>query len=125
MTEHVPAAFRPRKNRDPEGADAKRVSMPRYIAWRLFFTKQNEFDLGYAFVIPFLGLFFAAWVFAAQGKWTVSTAMWSALVTVITTMVVATVPKDRARIMRDRDYETGREWPSIDPFSTPPAEDAR
>jgi hypothetical protein len=104
----------------------------RYVAWRLVFTKRNEVDLGYAFLIPFLGLFYAAWVLAARGRWTVTPAMWTALVSVIGSMLVATVPVWRARIMRDRDYGMsgdlgyGSELADVEvPFSTAPTADAR
>jgi hypothetical protein len=103
-------------------------------AWkRLFFTKYNEMDLGYFFLIPFLALFYGGWIMAATGHWTVSAFMWSSLVTVITAMLVATVPKERARIMRDRDYQQGSfgtmitspdEMPA-EPLSIPPTDDAR
>ena len=101
------------------------------MAWRLFFTKRNELDLGYAFLLPFLGLFFYAWVRAARGEWTVSVAMWTSLVSVIGSMLVATVPLARARIMRDRDYSDGMTMPyysgdaSSTSFSIAPADDAR
>lgn len=101
------------------------------MAWRLVFTKRNEVDLGYAFLIPFLVLFYVAWIFAAVGRWTVTGQMWLSLVSVIGSMLVATVPVWRARIMRDRDYGYGFGASSYagdagaEPFSTAPTPDAR
>lgn len=96
---------------------------------RLLFTKHNELDLGYAFVIPFLALFFVAWFMAAIDRWTVTSPMWTALCAVISSMLLATVPKDRARIMRDRDYGYGGYGGYGDygasAFSVPASEDAR
>ncbi|MEX2155090.1 MAG: hypothetical protein WD825_17225 [Gemmatimonadaceae bacterium] len=95
--------------------------------WRLLFTKHNELDLGYAFVIPFLVLFFVAWFMAAIDRWTVTSPMWTALCAVISSMLLATVPKDRARIMRDRDYSFGGGFGGAGEttFSIPASEDAR
>jgi hypothetical protein len=123
MVNHVPDAFR--KQTTLHSDEPHRMGLFRYIVWRLVFTKQNEMDLGYAFLIPFLALFFVAWVHTAKSEWTVTAPMWTALVSVIGSMLLATIPKDRARIMRDRSYDMGYSSPAVDPFSTPPEADAR
>jgi hypothetical protein len=68
---------------------------------RLFFTKSNDMDLGYAFVIPFIITALLAFWLAAYRHITVTTTMWSFLSGIIVTLLICTIPIAKARILAD------------------------
>lgn len=68
---------------------------------RFLYTKDNDLDLGYLWVAPYILTGIGGFWLAAFEIIKVNTAMWTFLGSALMTMLIATTTKDRAQILAE------------------------
>ena len=77
------------------------------LLYRLLFTRDDDMDLLQLFYLIIIIFFIISFSLAASGKWTITNAAWTALVSIFGTLSISGTPKWIAALLARKESNRG------------------